>query len=192
MTRRTSIPKKVRESVLKEYRHRCSICGGDHPQLHHIDEDPSNHDRLNLLPVCPNCHLTDVHDPTRPVSPRLLRLFREHRDPLILRPEFVPLFRRAEFLLDVTVSEEPTNEIQDALGELLAFVRSWAMGAFYAEKVKGLVGPSGGTPWILPDPDFDQRQRRHALENRRKMVDGREEVFEILTELLRYQGWSSR
>lgn len=57
--KRTSIPKAVQEKVLKEYAHKCSVCGAPHPQLHHIDEDPSNHSPHNLLPLCPNCHLTD-------------------------------------------------------------------------------------------------------------------------------------
>ena len=60
---RTDIPKTVREAVLKEFNHRCAVCGGDRPHLDHIDEDPSNNDPFNLLPLCPNCHIRDRHNP---------------------------------------------------------------------------------------------------------------------------------
>jgi len=62
--KRLSIPKAISEQVLKEYRHKCAVCGRHDPQLHHIDEDPSNNDPANLMPLCPNCHIQDIHAPT--------------------------------------------------------------------------------------------------------------------------------
>lgn len=49
--RRESIPKPIRENVLDEYSHSCAICGKDRPHVHHIDENSSNNDPNNLLPV---------------------------------------------------------------------------------------------------------------------------------------------
>ena len=66
--KRISIPKTVAEEVLKEYRHKCAMCGRHEPQLHHIDEDPGNNDPVNLIPLCPNCHLQDIHAPTAPLE----------------------------------------------------------------------------------------------------------------------------
>lgn len=58
---RTSIPQrtKLMAELLQEVNSRCPFCssldvGVFH--LHHIDEDPSHHDKNNLLPVCPTCH----------------------------------------------------------------------------------------------------------------------------------------
>ena len=56
-SKRPGVPKTVKEAVLKEYNHLCSICGAPRPQVHHIDEDNANNDPLNLLPLCPNHHL---------------------------------------------------------------------------------------------------------------------------------------
>ena len=52
---RISIPTKISDKVLKEFNHRCAKCGTDNPHLHHIDENPSNNDPLNLIPLCPCC-----------------------------------------------------------------------------------------------------------------------------------------
>ncbi|WP_166962124.1 HNH endonuclease signature motif containing protein [Yeosuana marina] len=61
MKKRTSIPKitKVRSELQKEIESTCPFCGNmdvGHFQIHHIDENPSNHDMQNLLLVCPVCH----------------------------------------------------------------------------------------------------------------------------------------
>src|ERR1035441_2967653 len=88
-SRRPAILRPARERVLSEFCHRCPICGGEKPQVHHIDENPTNNDLLNLLPLCPNCHLTDQHNPTAPMVPAKLALFRKFKDPTILSPQFV-------------------------------------------------------------------------------------------------------
>lgn len=102
--KRLPIPRAVRDSVLREFSHRCAICGADRPQIHHIDEDPSNNDPVNLLPICPNCHLTDQHNPTAPADPQKLALFRRYKDPTILSPQFEPLFSRASYLVHINDS----------------------------------------------------------------------------------------
>ena len=53
---RKSIPRKTREAVMGLFLHKCAFCGREKPQLHHIDENPSNNEETNLLPLCPNCH----------------------------------------------------------------------------------------------------------------------------------------
>src|SRR5262245_54408959 len=106
---RKRIPEKQRQRILKLYWHRCSICASANPEVHHIDENHSNNDDMNLLPLCSNCHTTyhlaDAHDPTAPMDTRKLRLLREYRDPAILASEFHPMFRRLDFVLDPTMIE---------------------------------------------------------------------------------------
>ena len=46
---RVNPSKAVRDSLLDEFNHRCAVCGVDRPQVHHIDENPSNNDPLNLI-----------------------------------------------------------------------------------------------------------------------------------------------
>ena len=68
-TARKAVPRATRDEVLREFNHACAICGTANPQIHHIDGDHSNNDPLDLLPLCPNCHLGDQHNPTRPLEP---------------------------------------------------------------------------------------------------------------------------
>ena len=143
--KRRAIPVKIRAEVLREWRHRCAVCGADGPQVHHIDEDHSNNDPANLLPLCPNHHLRDQHDPTSKIAPRKLALFRRYKDPAILSPQFEPLFRRLLFLDDV--GRPPSKsagalaavyELEERANELSAFVRALGMGEFYGEQIATL------------------------------------------------------
>jgi hypothetical protein len=58
---RLKIPQenKVRAELQKEINSTCPFCISQevgHFEIHHIDEDPSNNDRNNLLLLCPTCH----------------------------------------------------------------------------------------------------------------------------------------
>ncbi|WP_443936841.1 HNH endonuclease signature motif containing protein [Pedobacter sp. MW01-1-1] len=59
--KRTAIPNisKVRAELQQEINSSCPFCNGKavgHFQIHHIDEDPTNHKFENLLLLCPTCH----------------------------------------------------------------------------------------------------------------------------------------
>lgn len=58
---RTTIPQanKVRAELQKEIGSTCPFCDSQdvgHFEIHHIDNDPSNNDALNLILLCPTCH----------------------------------------------------------------------------------------------------------------------------------------
>lgn len=58
---RTRIPKenKIRAELQKEINSLCPFCISTevgHFQIHHIDDNPSNNEILNLILVCPTCH----------------------------------------------------------------------------------------------------------------------------------------
>jgi len=188
--KRVSIPKHVSDQVLKEYRHKCAICGRSEPQLHHLDEDPSNNDPMNLLPLCPNCHLQDTHDPTGPPDPRKLKLFRRFKDPAILDPRFHTIFRRMIFLREVE-REKPTREsYRIRVNELINFIEQFQMGAFYKEKILSLLNfPSRyyqlnlvqqGSSLSESDPGFSEEAYGYALD----------QVELLIVEILRYQSWT--
>ena len=192
MTPRTAIPKATRDRVLAEFNHRCALCGNDKPHLHHIDETPSNHDPFNLLPLCPNCHLTDQHNPTARANPAKLRLFRQYKDPMILTPQFQPLFERLSFLDSVETAEDMAA-VSAAASELVAFVQALEMGSFYGDRLAALVKePARFMMWAPNTTDAEYRQgvREHYERYRHALLQHRSRACALAVELLRYQKWS--
>lgn len=191
---RTSIPRAVRDGILKEFSHHCARCEADKPEVHHIDEDPSNNDPLNLIPLCPNCHHNWLHSQLFAVDRRKLQLFRLHKHPLILAPQFDPLFKRLLFLDDIKDNSD-TDDLRTKAGELIRLVREHAMGNFYAGKIAGLivmdrfhasfsVGLDGRVPqWYI---DGKNRERPQYLQ---KLRNSRSQVYELVVEMLSYQKW---
>jgi hypothetical protein len=55
---RTSIPDDIAAHVLFAHDRTCCICRirGRHIQIHHIDENPTNHEEKNLAVLCMDCH----------------------------------------------------------------------------------------------------------------------------------------
>ncbi|WP_420645773.1 HNH endonuclease [Candidatus Leptofilum sp.] len=193
---RTTIPPKIREQVLKEFNYRCAICGADKLHLHHIDENPSNNDPENLIPLCPNCHLGDQHNPTKKIDPDKLALFRRHKDPTILTPQFHPLFLRLKFL-DSVEENVDSNELDKLAIELIEFVKELEMGSFYGKMLSELIRrPTFAGGFVIGDSysmqSYNQAQREHDQEYRTQLRQVRENVLTLIVELLRYQPWLAK
>ncbi len=191
---RVAIPDKIYNQVMKEFNHRCAIGGENNPQLHHIDEDPSNNDPLNLIPLCPNCHLSDQHNPTRAIEPEKLTLLRIYRDPMVLKPQFHPLFLRIQFLdVDKFPNPDPDIIAQQAV-ELVEFVAEMEMGTFYSKKINELVGKKKYAGiWTGGSGEAERRKRQNeerGKEYLQKLRDVKEEVYKQVMELLRFQKWN--
>jgi hypothetical protein len=192
MIQRRAIPKAVRDQVLTEYKHRCAMCGEAHPQLHHIDEDPSNNDPLNLIPLCPNCHLTGQHNPHQALDTDKLRFFRIHKHPLILKAQFHPLFTRLRFLDEAEIQE--IRQLTSSAEELVHLVEMHVMGAFYAKQINELVrmrSPSRIT--VIGDPGSERRRAQSIQEDHQRyriqLTHVRDRVHELVVEMLAYQTW---
>ncbi len=136
-SKRKNLSSKLKEEILKEFSHRCAMCGHREPQIHHIDEDPSNTVAENLIPLCPNCHLQDLHDPTSAPDPLKVKLFRRVKDPVVLDPRFDPLWRRLRFLS--SECDMPDHIWEYYYHQLLDFVGCFKMGAFYKTKISGVL-----------------------------------------------------
>ena len=187
---RPEIPRATREKVLKEFNHRCAICGTERPQVHHIDENPSNNDLLNLIPLCPNCHLIDQHNPTSPLEPGKLKLFRTYKDPTILKPQFHPLFLRMKFL-DEIGDENSVSVLANQVEELCQFIEMLDMGAFYAERIFATTRyPSVGIYFGGPETQKEilDRLKRDA-DYREQLRNSKKTVYSLIMEIIRFQRW---
>lgn len=191
MTRK-EIPKRTREVVFGEYNHRCAICGADKPQIHHIDEDHSNNEIDNLLPLCPNCHLTDQHNPTKKIDPQKLQLFRKYKDPAILKPQFDPIFVRQSFLSSVEEGEESIGELEQKAKELVDFIADFEMGGFYSKKLSELLSVESWPAILIPRDRrsellWEESRKKNNIGYREKLIDNKSEIQGLLIELLRFQ-----
>jgi hypothetical protein len=170
----------------------CAICGTDRPQLHHIDENPAHNESANLLPLCPNCHLVDQHNPTAPIDSRKLGLFRRYKDPVILSAQFDPLFRRFAYLLELDPAANYAGLVAAGV-ELVAFISALKMGGFYHVRVADLITDNSPHFSVVNEPQhvvqqrFEER-RRFFLE---KLQTNRGQVVDLIIEMLRYQDWPS-
>jgi hypothetical protein len=83
---RTVIPEEVASEILYAHARTCCVCNepGRPIQIHHIDDDPSDHDPENLCVLCLLCHEeTQVRGGFgRKLTPSLVR---KHRDEWIKR-----------------------------------------------------------------------------------------------------------
>lgn len=196
--KRVAIPPAIRDAVLKEYAHRCAKCGADRPQVHHIDENPSNNDPLNLIPLCPNCHLTDQHNPTQHVPIGILRLFRRYKDPAILSPQFSVLYKRLKFLEEIDTIH--SKELSEAAEELTRFVFALERGEFFAKEIKTLTHRIG-LATVLRRPGEDRAQAAMRLSAERAQQDkkfrdmlqtNRDAVYELVMDLVKFQDWPTK
>lgn len=92
----------------------CCLCyvKGKQLQVHHIDENSSNHDPLNLAVVCKDCHGDVHHRPgfARKFSPELVTKYRDHWHGLIAS--------RREAALTSFDNDDRFKFIQEAMTQL--------------------------------------------------------------------------
>jgi hypothetical protein len=191
---RAIIPKKTKDAVLDEYSHRCAVCAGDRPHIHHIDEDAGNNSPMNLLPLCPNCHLRDQHNPTRKIEIGKLQMFRKFKDPAILRPQFHPIYARQHFLEGIEAGSDSTDHLARQALELTELVTEMEMGAFYAKRLNELLSSSNRMamlPFPGNDAELDRQFAKHYSEHREKLLANKTSVQALLVEMLRYQPWAN-
>ena len=192
---RTPLPQKSRDAVLREYNHRCAVCGSDRPQIHHIDEDATNNDVANLLPLCPNCHLRDQHSPADRIDIPKLKLFRQYRDPGILKPQFHPIYKRQLFLDRLDQPDADPDELLLRATELMGLVSLLDMGRFYSDQLYQLLNdndrpivPHGHDP---NDPKFQTANAKWRTEYIDRLRRARPQIRELIVELLCYQPWAN-
>jgi hypothetical protein len=186
---RKKTPRPISDAVLKEFNYRCAIGGEDRPQLHHIDENPENNDPMNLLPLCPNCHLTDQHNPTAKIPIGILRLFREYKDPAILKPQFKPIYDRMSYLY--SYYDLSCCEIEEAQRELSSFIACLEMGKYYQERIWN-VNPVSVcfTAFSLTADEVSRQIAQQNPQFHQIVAANGKKVEQSIIELLRYQQWS--
>ena len=171
--KRTRIRDKTRVAVLKEYHHKCAFghVNPPAPELHHIDGDPSNHDPLNILPLCPNCHSQNL-------NPRMLSVFRKYKKREIFSAEFENLLRKADAILNLPADQYYGFCVRPG-EDLVAFVRQLKQGKYYAPRIGELIR-------AMPEQETLALEEHEAFHK-----DRCEDILSLIIELLSFQGWKA-
>lgn len=189
--KRVSIPKSISDQVLREFRHKCAICGRHEPQLHHIDEDPANNVVENLLPLCPNCHLQDSHNPTAAPDIYKVKLFRRTKDPLVLDPKFHPIWIRLQFLREN--EEDRIESWQWCCNNLCEFIKALKMGEYYANFITAIL-KNPYDHYIIYQHKIGNKIQKASLRDNKELQEKisahrATAIEDICVEMLRYQEW---
>ena len=151
---------------------------------------------MNLLPLCPNCHLTNRHNPTSRIENKKLALFRQFKDPAILSPQFHPLYLRLGFVDSINLSDEPVESAEKQANELIDFVRALNMGSFYSQQLNEYLERPPRVYMRHLEMDYDPEYERQLKEANRKyreqLLNARDIVVKLVVELLRYQEWNGK
>jgi hypothetical protein len=116
VTKRTKIPKAVRDKVLVDAMHRCCLCPEHHEiiDLHHIEQisegGPNTED--NLMAICPTCH-AKIHRIRNRYTPEQLRMYKERW--VQLCAQGLPLDVRIAQAFDTNRPPAPTQTPAKAL-----------------------------------------------------------------------------
>lgn len=168
------------------------MCGRHDPQLHHIDEDPGNNACANLIPLCPNCHLQDIHAPTAPLDRQKVSLFRRCKDPFILDPRFHPIWIRLRFLRGA--ADTKGYSWKYCCQDLTSFVKAFTMGEYYSARIDSvlrkpvdhMVACLRNQGQNVSEKDIQNDPTRHKEVNEFRAAA----IEELCVEMLRYQGWN--
>lgn len=184
--KRPSIPKGVEDKVKKEFSHSCGYCDANDPQLHHIDEDPSNNDPLNLIPLCPSCHMNIQHNPFKKADNRVLTLFRKYKKQGLLSSQFELFHEKLTFLDELENLE--IDDIEKFSIDLVEFVETLEQGKYYSKKISEIVIQEEISILDVIDSQVDAKDQEHktTLQNRK------EDILRLVVDLVQLQPWKSK
>ena len=183
--RSTLAPKKVRKeipaalatSVKTEFGNRCAMCREPYVTIHHIDENPSNNNRQNLIPLCPNCHHGRVHGyGGNKIDRRALELYRELGTRFAATGAYNLLLKRSAYITSGMFEQLDSDQLSNALDDLLSFVRGLKFGPHFEKKLSRLLRPPrrpGNVYLTFIGDDYDTAAdlRRNEAERKARLLE---------------------
>lgn len=171
---RRKIPKAVVDKVKQEFHHRCALCRADYCEVHHIDEDPSNNDPDNLIPLCPNCHHGRVHGRGgHRIDAGALRRYRTIGNRFVATPAYDLLLRRTAYITSEQFHEMDWQQIDHAYQDLRSFVADLRFGKYFVEKLDRLMRPASPPNLVhatIIGPGHDVKAQREQQERKSRAV----------------------
>ncbi len=119
-----AITKAVRDKLLVEARHRCTICAEKCFEIHHIIEqsDGGTDVEENLIVLCPNCHQHRYHR-NREFTPDQIRLYKTGlKEKNEIERRLLMNLEEVKQLIGQTPAEELNSRLQEELSAAASLV----------------------------------------------------------------------
>ncbi|MDQ1353468.1 MAG: hypothetical protein QG657_3774 [Acidobacteriota bacterium] len=153
-----AIPKNVRDQLLVEARHRCTICTDKCFEIHHIIEQANGgtDDIDNLIVLCPNCHQHRYHR-SGEFTPDQLRLYKQRlKDKNEVEKRVLQNLEEIRQMLPTVPLEDVENKLKIELQEAATLVSPEKSPSIHATVQK--------TSEWLADRDLIRGGARRAIE----------------------------
>ncbi len=153
-----AITKAVRDQLLVQARHRCTVCAEKCFELHHIiEKSEGGGDNLeNLIVLCPNCHQHRYHR-SKEFTPNQLRLYKQQlKDQNEIEKRLLQNLEEILKLLPTASPEDIENRLKVELQEAAAIVSP--------EKSPGIYATIQQTSEWLAERDLIRGGARRAIE----------------------------
>ncbi len=187
---RIQIPQIIRDEVLVEFNHTCVRCDAPYHEVHHIDGDPSNNSKDNLIVLCPNCHQGKVHGKSIKITPEQLRLYKKMKSKAVFKPIYNAVRSRLEFIEADKYEDMALDEISSRSKDLIEFISTLSHGEYYVRKLKEyLRTPLFAIVWTFDTPDyvFKQRRKEQEKELKTQIEENRDNILRLVLECLELQ-----
>ena len=185
--KRTTIPKPRKDKILVKFNHQCVVCSESLHEVHHIDEDPSNHDEDNLIVLCPNCHQGKVHGKSIRITADQLKLYLRTGKKSIFNSIYHILASKIDFLQNDKYLHLPIDDISEKVGDLIEFINHLKLGEYYSKKLKDLLirDPISFIP--MSDYEFKKQSEEIEKAHKEKINNNKDEAIGLVFECLEVQ-----
>ena len=186
--KRTTIPKLRKDKILVQFNHQCVVCSAPYHEVHHIDEDPSNHDEDNLIVLCPNCHQGKVHGKSIMITADQLKLYLRNGKKSIFNPIYHILASKIDFLQNDKYLHLTTDDISEKVDDLIEFIKYLNLGEYYSKKLKELLTRDSSI-FFTSMTDYESNKQWEEIEkaHKEKIKNNKYEATRLVFECLEVQ-----
>ncbi len=187
---RIRVPQKIRDEVLVEFHHTCVRCDAPYHEVHHIDGDPSNNIKDNLIVLCPNCHQGKVHGKSIKITHEQLRLYKKMKSKAVFKPIYYAVKNRFEFIEAKKYEYLTVDEISTESQDLIEFISTLSHGEYYVRKLEEcLRKPRLGIMRTFDTPQhiLEHYRKKQEEQLRTQIEDNRDKILRLVLECLELQ-----
>ncbi|MBM3334403.1 HNH endonuclease, partial [Candidatus Sumerlaeota bacterium] len=163
-----AIPKAVRDQLLVEARHRCTICSEKCFEIHHIIElaEGGTDEIANLIVLCPNCHQHRCHRSAEFTRDQLILYKHRLREQNEVAKRVLQNLEEIRQMLPTSAPEELETKLKEELQEAAMVISP--------DRSPGIYATVQQTSEWLAERDLIRGGARRAIEIEWEVIKERE------------------